>query len=148
LNHLIYEHNKLYIKLKEDNLKPKFHHLLHYATVFEMSGPFVHYSSMRFEASIDLLNNFATVICREKTLPNIAIAIKHQLQFSFRLKAHESILPQMKVGPGKICDIFSIDKYELIKDMLPTLKNKKCFNTNWVEYKGTQYQVGMVVIIQ
>jgi len=36
LNHLIYEHNKLYIKLKEDNLKPKFHHLLHYATVFEM----------------------------------------------------------------------------------------------------------------
>jgi len=50
VNNLIYEHNKLYIELKGDNLKPKFHHLLHYSSVLKMSGPFVHYSSMRFEA--------------------------------------------------------------------------------------------------
>lgn len=50
LNHLIHEHNKLYIELARGTLKPKYHHLLHYVMVFQMSGPFVHYSSMHFEA--------------------------------------------------------------------------------------------------
>lgn len=63
INNLIYEHNKLYIELSGNKLKPKYHHLLHYAMVLEMSGPFIHYSSMRFEAKHKDLKKLATLIC-------------------------------------------------------------------------------------
>ena len=146
LNNLVYEHNKLYIELGGNNLKPKFHHLLHYAKVFEMSGPFVHYSSMRFEAKHrSLKKSCYTNSCRKNITKSVAI--KHQLQFCFRLKACESILPKVKIGPGESMDITLIDNFELFKDMLPTLENKIYFISNWIEYKGTRYQIGMVVII-
>lgn len=134
------------IELGGNNLKSKFHHLLHYAKVLEMSGPFVHYSSMRFEAKHrSLKKSCYTNACRK----NIAkfVAIKHQLQFCFRLKSCESILPKIKIGSGEIIEITLIDNFELFKDMLPILENKMYFVSNWVEYKGPHYQTGMVLII-
>lgn len=79
---------------------------------------------------------------------NIAksIAIKQQLGFCFRLKAYESILSQIKDGPGEPLDITLDDNYMLFKNMLPALNSKMCFICNWVEYKVTCYQAGMVLI--
>lgn len=84
-------------------------------------------------------------MCRK----NIAksVTIEHQLQFCFRLKACESILSKIKIGPGEIIDITLIDNFELFKDMLPILENKMYFVSNWVEHKGTHYQTGMILII-
>jgi len=55
LDSLISEHNRLYLLLSKNNLKPKFHFLTHYGRIFQKNGPIILTSSIRFEAKHKVL---------------------------------------------------------------------------------------------
>jgi len=50
LKTIITEHHELYLKLFSTNLKPKYHHLLHYPYIMSEVGPISHLWSMRYES--------------------------------------------------------------------------------------------------
>lgn len=50
LQYLIEEHHKLFLELYDQDLKPKFHFMLHYPEIIKKTGPPVHLWSMRYEA--------------------------------------------------------------------------------------------------
>lgn len=65
---LIEEHNAMYISLFKQNLKPKFHFLVHYPSLILKIGPPVLISSMRYEAKHQELKNSAGITkCKKKT---------------------------------------------------------------------------------
>ncbi|KAK3910221.1 Pre-mRNA-processing ATP-dependent RNA helicase PRP5 [Frankliniella fusca] len=47
---LIAEFNMMYVEVTGDNLKPKFHHLVHYPSITEKTGPVALTSTQRFES--------------------------------------------------------------------------------------------------
>lgn len=50
LKYIIAELNKTYCKVTKDNLKSKFHLMIHYPTMLEKFGPRTQYWTMQFEA--------------------------------------------------------------------------------------------------
>lgn len=50
LKTLIIEHHELYLELFKTNLKPKFHHLLHYPYIMSKFGPVSHLWLMQYES--------------------------------------------------------------------------------------------------
>ncbi|KAF2889611.1 hypothetical protein ILUMI_16562 [Ignelater luminosus] len=67
LKTLVEERHILYIKYT-DNLKPKHHHLVHYPTILQMSGPLRHLWSMRAEQKHRESKLTANVSCSYKNL--------------------------------------------------------------------------------
>lgn len=59
---LVTEHHNLYIKLFNTNLKPKFHHMLHYSLIIEQNGPLSLIWSMHFESKHKQLKDTAKSI--------------------------------------------------------------------------------------
>nr|XP_023028858.1 uncharacterized protein LOC111517034 [Leptinotarsa decemlineata] len=67
LKSLIEQHNHLYVHLFKDNLKPKFHFLLHYPRIISKVGPLCNIQTIRFEAKHKELKTTAYVTSsREK----------------------------------------------------------------------------------
>ena len=145
LKALIEEHLNLYVSLAGPSLKPKHHFLTHYAMIFDQCGPLINMSSMRYESKHRDITQAAGP---NMSRVNIAqsLAIKHQLNMCYRLMSNETILPKTIVGPGHIF-LFneSIPYFHLLA---PDLREKgKSFSANWIEYKGTVFKPGMVIVV-
>ncbi|KAK3916871.1 MAP-homologous protein 1 [Frankliniella fusca] len=139
----------LYLSVTGDTLKPKMHFLLHYSTVFAECGTFELMSTKKFERKHRALlvpaHGTMSRTCITKT-----IAIKHQLDFSFRLMARQSILPSITKGPSMTICISELDCYNAIVSSLPKsiiMQSSSCLSLNWVLYKGTKYKPGMVLLL-
>lgn len=98
LEWLISEHNRLYLNLFKDTLKPKHHHLLHYAEVMKQIGPVQNISSMRFESKHREAKSTANVTYCRKNITK-SLALKHQLKFCFRLMSNK-FKDVLIVGPS------------------------------------------------
>lgn len=79
LDFYVTRHNSMYQELFKDKLKPKHHHLLHYATIMKHIGPVKNLSCMRYEAKHRLSKMTANVSCSRKNIPK-TLSIKHQLK--------------------------------------------------------------------
>ncbi|XP_072750565.1 zinc finger protein 862-like [Anoplolepis gracilipes] len=76
---------------------------------------------------------------------NIAhsLAVKHQLGMCHRFMSKEDIILDTQIGSGRIPNLNEMLSFF---ENLPTdLKGTECVSSNWVEYKGTTYKIGMVV---
>lgn len=81
--------NSEYIRLFNDTLKPKFHILIHYPTVIQMSGPVRHFWGMRFEGKHKEFKIYSHVINSRKNIC-LTLARKYQLKFANYLTQDES----------------------------------------------------------
>ncbi|KAK3922334.1 Oocyte zinc finger protein [Frankliniella fusca] len=144
---LVDEFNSMYVAVTGDSLKPKFHHLVHYARVFEESGPLALTSTKTFERKHRslLIPAHAT-----ESRTNIAktVTIQHQLNMSHRLKYLPSIIPPLEFGPT--CEVFlsdfrNHDFVNKLPDGFDISFSSSCLAANWVEFKGTTYKPGMVL---
>lgn len=88
INQIVQDHNATYLQLTKGTLKPKMHHIIHYGRIFHMSGPFAHYSCMRFEAKHKDLKKWASANNCRINLAHF-LAVKHQMAFSCRLMLKE-----------------------------------------------------------
>lgn len=82
LTGLISEFNELYMKLSKQPLKPKFHFLIHYPTMFKKLGPLVHLWTIRFEAKHSVSKKIARSSASRINVCK-TIAIKNLLQLNF-----------------------------------------------------------------
>ncbi|XP_060864320.1 uncharacterized protein LOC132940616 [Metopolophium dirhodum] len=81
---LITEHHELYMNLFNTNLKPKFHHMVHYPMVIKNCGPLSLIWSMRFESKHKELKETAKSITSRKNAC-YTLALKHQLNVAYRI---------------------------------------------------------------
>lgn len=79
LEKLIEQHHNLYRKNYGD-LKPKFHHLVHYGRLLRMFGPCVHFWCMRYESQHRPIKTTAEAISSCKDLL-YSVATKQVLKF-------------------------------------------------------------------
>lgn len=68
LQQMIEKHNSEYALLFNDNLKPKFHLLIHYPTVIKYSGPPKHFWCFRYEAKHKEMKSYAHAITSRKNI--------------------------------------------------------------------------------
>lgn len=97
LKSLIEEHNYLYISLFNDNLKPKFHFLLHYPRIIRKVGPPCNIQSIRFEAKHKELKTTAHVTASRKNI-SLTLSIRSQLKFCHRVMSQQVLKDLSLVG--------------------------------------------------
>lgn len=144
LQTLVAEHNELYLMFSKNNLKPKYHYLLHYHTMIMKFGPLIHLWSMRYEAKHRISKISANSSSNRRNICK-TLAIKHQLQLNY-LFLKGSIGEIIKVGPPQsILDVDSIINeikiYTKIESFDSVLKYP------WINIKGTQYQPKMAMTL-
>ncbi|KAL7292930.1 hypothetical protein TKK_0013383 [Trichogramma kaykai] len=125
LSELITEFNTLYIRFYGD-LKPKFHHLVHYPRLLELNGPCFKYSTMRFESRHRRAKQSAgSSSCTKNLL--YTIAIKETLKTCQTI--HNAMFPSPAIH---VPNIISEDKAE------------KYYES--VEIEGTMFKIGKFVV--
>lgn len=83
LSVLTMEFNKLYFELFSLPLKPKHHFLTHYPTIMNKIGPLMQAATLRYESKHRQLKLAANAVASRVNITH-TLAIKHQLQLSFR----------------------------------------------------------------
>lgn len=81
LDELVSQHNKLYVKLSKQSLKPKQHFLVHCSTCIKKCGPLKLFWCMRFEAKHKDFKEYARVISSRVNMAK-TLAIKAGLKFA------------------------------------------------------------------
>jgi len=146
LKTLITEHNQLYIKIFQTNLKPKHHHLIHYPYIMEKVGPLAHLWSMRYESKHRESKLTANSTSSRKNIC-YTLSVKHQLRFAYRLLSKSNILAYT-LDVGKIIELSDI----ALENMKTKINNTSIdldsarFVT-WVNVKGTRYTIKNMIII-
>lgn len=118
LKTLITEHHELYLKLFITNLKPKYHHLLHYPSIMSKVGPVSHLWSMRYESKHRESKLTAHSITSRKNIC-YTLSIKLQLRLAHRLLSKSNTLSLFleSSNVGKVIDM-SINEIEKIQNNL------------------------------
>lgn len=146
---LVEEFNTMYVKITGDSLKPKMHFLCHYASCFEKSGPVVLSSTKRFESKHRALLIPARATESRRDICK-TVAIQHQLNMSFWLKSRPSILKITEFGP--ISEVYAdeFENTEFVKSLPDTINlsaTSSCASSSWVEFKGTKFKPGMILLL-
>lgn len=136
---IIQEHNSIYINFF-GNLKPKFHHLIHYHKILGMSGPLCHFWSMRAEQKHRKSKLTANVSCSFKNIFQ-TLMFKSQLRMSYLIQNSRSSHDE-KYGP--LCQLPS----NLCNQHFPSYDKNSLFYTSWNNYLGTLYKPHFVVILR
>ncbi|KAJ1521818.1 hypothetical protein ONE63_003453 [Megalurothrips usitatus] len=121
LETVVDELNKMYVAVTKDNLKPKFHFLVHYPRIVKECGPLEGMSTKRLESNHRSLAIPAKATT-SRTNPVKTMAIKNQLNLCYRFMCGESLLKAPVVGPGNFLDLTELDHFRTVKSGLP-----KCF---------------------
>ncbi|XP_071056100.1 uncharacterized protein [Onthophagus taurus] len=140
INHLkisIEEHNMLHIKYF-GNLKPKHHHLVHYPTVAEMSGPLIHMWCMRSEQKHRQSKLTSKVSGGFKNILH-TLAVKEQLRLYYNLLTQKS--EKYEFGS------FIAENLNRLKEHFTQLNNNLTRFVKWVNIKGTIYKSGMIIVL-
>jgi len=111
LETLIGEMNNLYLKYSKNNLKPKFHFLVHYPSMIRKYGPVVHLWSMWFEAK----HRVSKISARSSSNRGnicLTLAIKHQLQLN-KLFNYGKLCSTVNIGPTKFIDPSKLNQIQV-----------------------------------
>lgn len=141
LQSLVTQHNRNYVELFHDTLKPKHHFMLHYVTTIRQSGPLKHLWSMRFEAKHQELKSFAN---NTKSRRNISytICIKSALRFS-NFITEDFLKKDFYFNDcGNILKIDSKPYFTDLVNMFALNKNSSILFHNTCIFKGTLYKRG------
>jgi len=149
LKTLITEHHELYLKLFPTNLKPKYHHLLHYPLVMSKVGLVSYLWSMRYESKHRESKLTAHSITSRKNIC-YTLSVKHQLRLAYRLLSKSNTL-SLSLSPsnvGKVIDI-SRNKIEKIENNIfnQTINLNYMSFVSWVQVKGTRYITKQIMIV-
>lgn len=125
-------------------LKPKHHHLLHYASSIELIGPLHYFWSMAYEAKHKFFKTNAHMTCNFRNIAK-SVCYRHQLSRSFRLLSKNEFYPN-----DFHCDIYdtvqvsSLEFENLIRDRfnmeMVKISNKATLN-------GLEYRIGSFVYL-
>jgi len=149
---LITEHHELYMNLFNTNLKPKFHHMVHYPMIMKKCGPLSLIWSMRFESKHKELKETAKSITSRKNAC-YTLALKHQLNVAYRILSTKN---KLNVNSTKLGRHISIHESKLTEyNNSEFLNNSFNFLTDnisfvsWINFKGTLYNYNnMSVLLQ
>ncbi|KAK0170479.1 hypothetical protein PV327_011413, partial [Microctonus hyperodae] len=111
-------HNSFYLKLFNEDLKPKFHYLIHYPRIMPLLGPLKFYSSMPFEAKHKTLKETAKITTSRRN-PCHTIATKHQYQLCHRLLSRHGFPSQYMAGTMIAQELDLLEGYGEFKNILP-----------------------------
>lgn len=137
LRQLIDNHNKKYVELFKDTLKPKHHILTHYPTIIEFSGPPKLFWCFRFESKHKEVKAYANSTTSRKNIP-LTLARKCQLKF-----AHFLMSPDEKIYSYSLKhQIASVNKL-LVFEKLKIQPQTQVIVLNQIEYKGTNYKTSL-----
>lgn len=121
LKQKIFELNSEYIRLFNDSLKPKFHMLIHYPKIIEMSGPPRHYWSMGFEEKHRDFKIYSHIMNSRK---NICLTIARKYQFKFASFLNDD----------KSSELMFNDKHKVLSEFTDFVNQKFKIPLNCVEY--------------
>lgn len=95
---LIEEHHQMYLSIFQEDLKPKFHFLVHYPNIILKNGPPILISSMRFEARHKDFKSLVSIIKCKKNLP-LSLSMRNQLNLTQRILSQKGFVNNMDYGP-------------------------------------------------
>lgn len=129
---LIQEINSSYLALFHDNVKPKFHNLVHYPRIIRESGPPRFYSSFRFEAKHKDHKGYCHAITSRKNIL-LTMSIKSMLRFVyyfiFTTKRNDiTLLPSHVIQSN-------------FRQIISGISKSSCTSYNCVKYFGTEYKI-------
>ena len=148
LKNLIKEHHWLARHLLNRTLKATDHHLLHYPTVMNASGPLINFWSMRFEAKHQE-SKISAVVSHTKHNLCKTIARRHQFKLAYMLHFNVLFSKSLTFGPSNLYRIkdllISFDK--TLTDNYYSLDTS--INVHkWLNNNGIKYQPDMVLMIE
>lgn len=133
LKYKIREHNKMFIELFGDTLKPKYHLLTHYPTIITQSGPPIFYWCFRFEAKHREIKLYGHVTNSRK---NITLTLLKKAQIKF---ANYFVSPSSEL-------IITKDKHKIESRYSSFLKafypNQLYSSYKKIEFNGKKYEKG------
>lgn len=127
----------MFMRLFKEQLKPKFHFLIHYPGIIRKMGPLKYLSSIRYEGFHKLSKTYASIVTSRKNIIS-SLAIKLQLQFSYRLLIKKGI-DSLKVG--KDIGIVSNELFNI-----PQIDNKRLTEVSWVKFNSILFKRNFVII--
>lgn len=80
---VIWGYHEMYVRLFQDSLKPKHHHMVHYGRVLRISGLIYLLSAFKFESNDRVMKTRAEATCSRKNI-TFNLALKEQIQFAYR----------------------------------------------------------------
>lgn len=134
-------HNKKYVELFSDSLKPKHHFLCHYPRIVEHSGPFIFLWTFSFESKHRELKSYTKNITSRKNLP-LSLAIKFGISFSEQITNFE--IKHFELGSIK----YSIEKspfFNELKTLINTENVNKCVCYFKFDRYQTTYKKGFII---
>jgi len=146
LSVLIEEFCELFVALFKEGLKPKFHNMVHYPGIILKSGPLVHLWSIRHEGKNKELKGS---LQGNESKVNVArsIAVKTQLyQVSLLIGERRNFF---KVALKRDGVFLPVEKVPVeLKSSNGAFFEKGCLTVKKIELKGTEYQVGMILVLE
>lgn len=144
---LITEHHELYIRLFNTNLKPKFHHMIHYPLIMEQCGPLSLIWSMRFESKHKQLKDTAKSITSRKNSP-YTLALKHQLNMSYRVLSSVNTI-NIKLGRRTLLSANTRLKYRNVEFLCSpfNILDDQIQFYSWIDFKGTIYNCNNMSVL-
>lgn len=122
LKQKIFELNSEYIRLFNDSLKPKFHILIHYPKIIEMSGPPRHYWSMGFEEKHRDFKIYSHIMNSRK---NICLTVARKYQFKFASFLNET---------NKASELIFKEKNKVISEFTDLVNQTLNIPSHLIEY--------------
>lgn len=132
-------HNKEYVRIFKDNLKPKFHILTHYPTVLKNSGPVRKFWCFQYEAKHKQFKLYSHAITSRK---NICLSLAKKFQYLFADYvlnfSHSSINYYLDEKNEIECNFDSIVKHKL-KVNENSIKYFEKIEYNGIKFKKNYY---------
>lgn len=142
---LISEYLSLYIKIFPNSLKIKHHNLLHYPRIMRKYGPLKIMTCTRFEGKHKQIKENSK-ICKSRVNPSFTLALRHQLQLSYRFFCNEGFADHVSLG-NVISKLHLIDSYKYFKNLLPSDGFKDYDSIKWVIINGIKCDTNSVICI-
>lgn len=148
LDLLISEFLTTYQEVFKKPLKPKHHHLTHYASSIEQIGPLRHFWSMTFESKHKFFKTAAHAACNFKNVTK-TLAYRHQLSLCFKLQSRSVITPMNVDFEDKMS---ANVENERDKNVLKQRFGEN-FETNLrvaprVKCNGCDFEIGSLVVVK
>lgn len=147
LRTLVAEHHKLARTELNRDLKPTDHHLVHYSTIMDASGPLVNLWCMRFESK-HREQKMTAISSSNKINLCKTIALKQQLKLTHQIYSGSLFSKAIQTGLFRKCTLYHLS---LVFDT-SLQENHQSLNTsinihNWVEKNGSRYKNGLALCI-
>ncbi|KAK3916850.1 Assembly factor cbp-4, partial [Frankliniella fusca] len=139
---LIANHHKQYMELSKKDLRPKFHHLVHYGRIIKKIGPLKPIWTMHSEAKYKELRLAAHVISSRVKI-DYTLSVKSSLKLCARFTMQKGLVHRFTFAPySEEIPIEHIAGHLNFKHLVPS--SEKTWNVvKWVNVDGTTYKPDM-----